>query len=240
MSKPKKKKLVLFDIDGTLIRTTDRSVSHWKNRMQEVFRKEFGVEIGDIDISRVNGKLERAYFRDFAHSFGISDEIFYAKFPAASEHFHQLLKRTIEGGDVKYMVIDGVKQIVGRIEKSSHLDMGLVTGNVEKNAWLKLKSVDFHHPFEVGAYGDAFEDRSQMVLHAIAVASERFEYPFSPEEAVIVGDTTHDIQSAKTIGAFALGVTTGITDTRDMLEGAGADLIVDTLMDERVLRLLDL
>lgn len=236
----KDKKLVLFDIDGTLIRTNTKSVAHWKKRLQAVFREIFAVEIGDIDLSIVNGKLERGYFHAIATSFGVSDELFYEKFTDASELFHTKLKGTIEEGHVTYAIIEGVKPLVSHIQKASHLSMGLVTGNIEKNAWLKLQSVDFAHPFEVGAYGDAFEDRKELVLHAIKAASTQFDYPYAPSDTIVVGDTTHDIHSAKKIGAFALGVTTGFTDTREMLSASGADLVVDTLMDERVLSLLGL
>lgn len=234
----KKKKLVLFDIDGTLITATGGGVAHWKARLQKVFREVFDVDIGDIDLTRVNGKLERLYCREIATTFGISDTQFYKKFPQVTDRFHTLLKQTMKDKLVTYTLIDGVKQFVSHIEKAPHIEIGLVTGNTEKNSWLKLRSVNFHQPFKIGAYGDAFEERSELVLHAIKVASAQFDHPYTPGCTVVVGDTTHDIHSAKKIGAFALGVTTGLTDTRDMLTASGADLVVDTLMDERVLSLL--
>lgn len=231
-------KLVLFDIDGTLITTTKESVTHWKTRVSEVFREVYGKELDSgFDLSVVNGKVERRYFREIAQMLGVPAHEFAEKFGVASELFHVKLRRMISSGEVTFTRIEDAYTFVASLTGGRRHRVGLITGNIEKNAWLKLTSADFVTPFETGGFGDEIEDRGALVLSAIERANAHFGTSFRVSDTVVVGDTVHDIAAAKYAGAYSIGVTTGLTDSFDHLASAGADLVVRTLMDRRVLAL---
>jgi phosphoglycolate phosphatase len=241
MKKSSKKKLALFDIDGTLVSTTRESIEQWRIRVVEVFKYVYGKDLDpDFDLSRVNGKVERRYFREIAEMLGVSKETFEEKFPQAAEYFHQLLTLHVQNKNITFTRITEAWELVGRLRERSDVDLGLVTGNIEKNAWLKLKSADFHTPFAVGGFGDHVEDRGDLVLEAIQKAERHFGSTYDKADIVVIGDTIHDIASAKKAGVVSVGVATGVTESFDALVAAGGDIVVNTLIDEAVLTVFGL
>lgn len=235
------KKLVLFDIDGTLVQTDRQSIEQWRIRVVEVFKEVYGKDLPvDFDLARVNGKVERRYFREIAEMLGVTKDEFEKKFPAAAEYFHVLLKHHIAQKNINFTKVREAADLVERLTKISHIHIGLVTGNIEKNAWLKLKSADFDTPFAVGGFGDNVEDRGDLVLEAIHNAQHHFGANFLKSDIIVIGDTIHDIASAKKAGVFSVGVATGVTESYEQLVAAGGDLVVNTLTDTPVLELLHL
>ena len=233
------KKLVLFDIDGTLVQTDRQSIEQWRIRVVEVFKEVFRKDLPvNFDLSRVNGKVERRYFREIAEMLGVTKDEFEKKFPAAAEYFHVLLKHHIAQKNINFTKIREAADLVGRLEKLDHIHIGLVTGNIEKNAWLKLQSADFASPFSVGGFGDSVEDRGDLVLEAISKSERYFGVRFRKSDIIVIGDTIHDIASAKKAGVVSVGVATGMTETYEQLTAAGGDVVVNTLIDEPVLALL--
>lgn len=239
--KNRTKKLVLFDIDGTLIQASQYSVDQWKIRVVEVFRKIYGKHLSvDFDIAQVNGKVERRYFREIAQMLGVSKNEFEKNFPYAAAYFHTLLKHHIQKKDITFTRVKEAYELVSILSATEHIRMGLVTGNIEKNAWLKLASADFDTPFRVGGFGDVIEDRGDLVLEAVKNSSIHYNETYDKTDIIVVGDTVHDIASAKKAGVVAVGVATGITETYEALVKAGGDVVVRTLMDRPMLALLDL
>jgi phosphoglycolate phosphatase len=235
----KSRKLVLFDIDGTLIGTTKTGVNHWKKLVQKTFATVY-KPLPDFESSQANGKLERLYFREFADMVGVPPKEFEKKFPEAISIFYELFKQMIDDRIIEFHRIQAAYDLVMMLQGSYAISMGLLTGNNEPLAWYKLRAVDFDKPFTFGAFGTEVEHRGELVSLAIVRAAKYFSHPFSATDTIIVGDTKYDIAAAKHVGAIALGVSTGHTDTNEDLQKAGADLAVDSLMDERVLSLLGL
>ena len=239
--KPNGKKLVLFDIDGTLVQTDRQSIEQWRIRVVEVFKEVYHKDLPvDFDLARVNGKVERRYFREIAEMLGVTKDEFEKKFPAAAEFFHTLLTHHIAEKNINFTKIPEAADLVGILEKSEHIHIGLVTGNIEKNAWLKLQSADFAAPFSVGGFGDTVEDRGDLVLEAISKSERHFGVSFRKSDIIVVGDTIHDIASAKKAGVVSVGVATGMTESYEQLEAAGGDLVVNTLIDESMFAFLDI
>ena len=234
-----KKKLVLFDIDGTLVQTDRQSVEQWRIRVVEVFKEVYRKDLPvDFDLARVNGKVERRYFREIAEMLGVAKDEFEKKFPVAAEYFHVLLKLHITQKNINFTKVREAADLVGILEKVAHIHIGLVTGNIEKNAWLKLRSADFDTPFAVGGFGDNVEDRGDLVLEAIHKAEDHFRVRFPKTDIIVVGDTIHDIASAKKAGVVSVGVATGMTESYEELVAAGGDIVVNTLIDAPMLELL--
>lgn len=241
MNKNTKKKLALFDIDGTLVSTTKESIDQWRIRVVEVFKYVYDKDLApDFDLARVNGKVERRYFREIAQMLGVTTETFEEKFPLAAEYFHTLLTKHIENKNITFSRIEEAWDLVSQLKNLPDVDLGLVTGNIEKNAWLKLKSAEFHTPFEVGGFGDHVEDRGDLVLEAIEKAQNHFGTRYEKADVVVIGDTIHDIASAKKAGVVSVGVATGVTESFSALVEADGDIVVNTLTDEAVLTVFGL
>lgn len=239
MKKSNGKKLVLFDIDGTLVQTDRQSIEQWRIRVVEVFKKVYRKDLPvDFDLARVNGKVERRYFREIAEMLGVTKDEFEKKFPEAAEYFHVLLKHHIRQKNINFTKVREAADLVEILLKSSHVHIGLVTGNIEKNAWLKLQSADFDKPFTVGGFGDNVEDRGDLVLEAITKSEDHFGVSFQKTDIIVIGDTIHDIASAKKAGVVSVGVATGMTESFGELVAAGGDIVVHTLTDMPVLDLL--
>lgn len=142
--------------------------------------------------------------------------------------------------EIHFYRIEEAFHFVTKLQAFSNVSLGLITGNNESTAWLKLKTVDFDKPFAIGAFGDEADHRKELVLLAIQKANTRFKHKFLPGDVIVIGDTTHDIIAAKHAGAYAVGVATGITDTVETLKKAGADIAVQSLSDKQLLKLFQL
>lgn len=240
-NKKKAKKLVLFDIDGTLTTVTDKSIEYWKRRLAAVFETVFHTPISfPLNIKNYNGMVDRKVLWKIAEELGITQEEFDAKFDEAKEVFHSYLSEAVNEGKVEYFPIVDAQRLVEQLPNHDHIFVGLVTGNVEKNGWLKLQSASLNRHFVVGGFGDTVVERVDLVKLAIKNASKYYGKEFLLEEIIVIGDTIHDIVAARGANVFALGVATGHTDTKEMLQQAGADLVVDTLLDDKVIDLLEL
>ncbi len=229
--------LLLFDIDGTLITSHGSGVPVWKESIMRAFSSVYSP-LASIDEHAINGMLERGYFKVLADQIGISDEDFRKGFPKAVREFTGHFTRAIDEKRFTLVRIDDAYECVRSLSGSPHISLGLLTGNNEPLARHKLRAVGFDGYFAFGAYGTEHPHRGELVKRAIRRASRYFSVRFSPRNTVVIGDTKHDIMAAAYAGAVSVGVTTGLTDSHDDLVGAGADLVVDSLLDPRVLQLI--
>lgn len=235
------KRLILFDIDGTLITSGSIGKKYWKQRVIKAFQEAHGLTLkNNFDSRDYNGLVDKHVFWKIASSVGISREHFEQKFSIMKSAFHRHLKKVVEESRVRYKPIKDAQLLVERLLKEQDYVIGLITGNTEQNAWFKLQSASMAHYFKFGVFGDEVDDRESLARLAVTKASKYFNEELLQEEIVMVGDTIHDIRAGKAINAKTIAVTSGLTGTRDELVKAGADLVVDTLMDELVFNFLRL
>jgi phosphoglycolate phosphatase-like HAD superfamily hydrolase len=127
-----------------------------------------------------------------------------------------------------------VTTVVERLAKPRRA-LGLVTGNIEEGARIKLLPTGLWPHFRVGAYGSDHMDRRRLPSVATRRAHSLVGYPFAPPEVVVIGDTPHDIDCARAFGAVAIAVTTGPYSRADLVADR-PDFLFDDLGDvERVL-----
>lgn len=236
----KKNKLILFDIDGTLVASTHNGVKHWKLRLSKVIKEVYGKEITfEIDAHRYNGGVDRNVLRSIARDAGVTDDAeFDAKFSRVREVFHEALKESVRMHEIDYQAIAPAVSLVEHLRAAKRHFYGLITGNIEINGWFKLEAAGIKEHFSFGAFADEVNDRAQLARHAVEKATKHFMQPFAPRDVIIIGDTVHDIRCGKAVGATTIGVATGLTTSHEDLASEGADLVVDSLMDEQVLHLL--
>jgi phosphoglycolate phosphatase-like HAD superfamily hydrolase len=131
-------------------------------------------------------------------------------------------------------VLGGVAPLLTALERDPRVAVGLLTGNFEGGAAIKLGHFDLWRRFPFGAFGDRHVDRRDLVPIALERAAEAGAKSLPPDRVVVIGDTPLDIDCASAHGARSIGVATGPYD-REALTRAGAALAVETLEDVEAL-----
>ncbi|MGC8742925.1 MAG: HAD family hydrolase [Verrucomicrobiia bacterium] len=194
-------KVILFDIDGTLIRTLGVGV--------KAFAKAFNTLFKFPDVTAkmsFAGRTDTSLVKDYFHLNGYNPteqdiENFFACYTFWLDH---LLEQS-RGG-----VCPGVREFINTARNlPSNPLIGLLTGNIRLGAEIKLRHFRLWQEFEMGAFADDSEDRNEIARIAYRRACNVLGKRLSGDEIVVVGDTPHDIRCARAIGARALAVTTG-------------------------------
>ena len=225
------RRLALFDIDGTLIHTARAGV----RGMNAAFRDLHGREDALAGMNFA-GRTDRAIVFEAFANLGIdrTQDLLDRLRDAYLSHLSAELGRSLPGS----RVLPGVTDVLDLLETKTDVGIGLLTGNFERGAAIKLGHFDLWRRFGFGAFGDAHEDRRALVPIAIDAAYRATGVHVAAGDVVVIGDTPLDVDCARAHGAISVGVATG-PYTRAELAAAGADLVVETLEEtEAVLRVL--
>lgn len=218
-------RLVLFDIDGTLLH------SHGAGRraMEAALFDTFGTK-GPIDY-RYDGKTDRQIVRDLMRGAGFEDDVIDARMQRVMDTYLSGLEREIASPSTRVEVLEGVIELLDALVHRAHCTVGLLTGNLESGAQHKLGAcgIGFQR-FAVGAYGSDHEIRAELPAIAQQRARQRLGVDFPGNAVVIIGDTPSDIQCGRPIGARAIAVATGHYTAHALWEHS-PDAVFDTLAD---------
>jgi phosphoglycolate phosphatase-like HAD superfamily hydrolase len=214
-------RLLLFDIDGTLIHSGGAGVHALKSTLAERFN--IADDLQDIEIA---GMTDSGIVVSILkkHKIPVTNENVSA-FLDSYVHFLSLELPRREG-----KLLPGVLKLLEKLKSRSHLVLALLTGNVSRGAQLKLEHYGVWHFFEFGAFADDHQDRNRLGLFARARAKEKHGREFSAAEIDVIGDTPRDIDCGKAIGARTVAVATG-TWNREQLAKYGPDFLIDDLSD---------
>ena len=213
------RKLLLWDIDGTILHTGkagETALGRAMEKLHGINRGLQGLEIaGRTDKwiveqllardGKANGPAEVAHFLD------VYVELLAEELPQRNGGLHP-----------------GVLGILEESHKRPELVQALLTGNIEKGARLKLTHYGVNHFFGFGAFADDSAVRNELGPHAKRRAKEHHGEEFPPERIFVIGDTPHDIACARAIGAKAIAVATGAF-TEKQLKDCGADAVFTDL-----------
>ena len=217
-------KLVLFDIDGTLVLTGGAGVRAMTRACDEIVGSSnalHGVAVaGRTDWIILADALERMG-RD------LDGELF----AALRDRYVTYLREEIQvpGHGVK-AVMPGIQSLLDDLQSRDGVYLGLLTGNFEAGARIKLEYFDLWRYFRCGAFGDDAADRNALVPVAVSRARECGVPDLSPRDILVVGDTPHDIACAHAAGATPVAVATGMFTT-EQLRDSGADIVFRDLSD---------
>ncbi len=204
-------KLVLFDIDGTILRTDGAG----RRAMEGALRAVFGV-VGDTSY-RYDGKTDRQITREQMRAAGFDDAVISARMDEVLDVYVQRLEQELTRDASLAVLCTGVPALLDLLEAHDRATLGLLTGNIEFGARRKLAAVgvDFDR-FRVNAFGSDHEERAQLPFVAQQRAAEFFGTPMPGARMVIIGDTPADIHCGRALGVRAIGVATGRYSVDDL------------------------
>jgi phosphoglycolate phosphatase-like HAD superfamily hydrolase len=220
--------IVLFDIDGTLVLTGRAGL----RGMTAAFSRLYG-SASALDGIPVAGRTDRAIVSEALRAAGqrvTSEEILRLRDAYIADLQVEIGKPVADPSGV----LPGVEALLEELESQPGVSVGLLTGNFEAGARIKLGHFDLWKRFPFGAFGDDHDDRNALVPVALASARDAGVEAASPDRVVVIGDTPLDIACARAHGARAVAVATG-SYSSDELQAAGADVVVPTLVDARSL-----
>jgi phosphoglycolate phosphatase-like HAD superfamily hydrolase len=225
-------KLVLFDIDGTLVNTGGAGY----RALSRAIGSFVGVDDGLSGMS-LDGKTDQLIVKEAFDLLGVEFE---SEFDAQTHIFEAYLvnlDEELERGKAKYRVLPGVRELVVHLSGDTDFILGLATGNIEAGARLKLENAGLNPFFRFGGFGSDSENRTELIRAGIRRGLARLrEDDF--ESVYVVGDTIRDIVHGHEAGARVVAVATGSYSVEE-LKTNDPDLVVpDLTHSEEVLGFL--
>lgn len=216
------RRLLLFDVDGTLV-----SGGPGKRAFLHAFKAVLGraMPLEDLDFS---GKTDLQIVRELTHRDGLSPQQVDEALPRLWSRYLAELENLI--GDDPPRRLPGVARLLDEVERRGEAALGLVTGNLADGARLKLGAVGLADRFPVGAYGGDHEERDLLPSLAAERAARHWGRTFEPRTVVVIGDTPRDIRCARAHGARSVAVATGRFSAAE-LEREGPDHVLEDFRD---------
>jgi phosphoglycolate phosphatase len=213
---------ILFDIDGTLLITGGAGAASWRLAFDELYG--IPADIGEFtDAGMTDPEVGRKTFQAVLHRKPERKE-----FTRLLERRLHYLHRTVAEAE-DYRVLPGVAELLPRLINDGYL-LGLVTGNVEAAAHIKLHRAGLNRFFSFGGYGSDSPDRGELTLIALERGTLVYGEPLAPAQALVVGDTPHDVKGAHAAGIECVGVGSHHFSA-EQLRDAGADYAIASLQE---------
>ncbi len=213
-------RLVLFDIDGTLLREGVAPKIAFARALRETY-----ATTGPVGTFRFAGMTDPECVTEIMRLAGVREEVIYERREECLRRYVEHLETEMPNTDGARL-FPGVRELLERLNKLDDVLVGLLTGNVLRGAQLKLRRWNLEPYFRFGAFGDDHEDRSVLAAIALDKARALTGHTFTGGETTVIGDTPKDVACARAIGARAVAVATGQVNWNDL-----ADCSPDVLLD---------
>ena len=225
MRNTNKRRLVLWDVDGTLLDTRWTDKIAMSEAGLVMTGKEFSIE--GVDMA---GTLDPNIWRDIAHTNGVADaDALEADYRRA--YLTRLQAR--EAAAPMISALPGVQELLACLSGIDGVIQGVLSGNYPEIGLCKLRSAGIDPIlFRVFAWGPEGRTRHELFPAAFARYQEAVSQPVSPGRTVVIGDTPRDIECARAFGCRMLAVATGKFSEKELAD-AGADLVVPDLTETR-------
>lgn len=225
------RKLVLFDIDGTLLLTAGAGRRAITAALAEMVGDN--AAFGSV---RFDGKTDPQIVTELLSAAGHPSPEDPAHVGRLCQRYVGLLAEELERTAGAATLMPGVLELLDRLEQESDVLLGLLTGNLAQGAALKLKAAGLDPArFRIGAYGSDAAHRPHLPPIAARRAESFFGHEPSGAEVVIIGDTPADVHCGIGIGARALGVATGAYSTAELIAAGAYAAFPDLSATEQVL-----
>ena len=213
-------KLLLFDIDGTLMEESPTHTASFNYICQSIY----GVQT-DIESFPRHGMTDTGILYGLLKKENMEDDQIRNSMKKAFSAMVEYVSANLKSDD--YKLLDNVSAVLEKLHKSEY-NLGILTGNLQAIASLRLEKSGISSYFVAGGYGDDSRVRSELVNHAI----QRFGKSIERENIYLIGDTPLDIRAARDASVNAIGVATGVYKSSDL---SGADLVLENFREEKKL-----
>lgn len=224
--------IALFDIDGTLLHADGAG----RRAVEAALRELLGAPSVDLSGVEFAGRTDPWIVSAALRKHGA---------PHARELVDRVLERYVQHlpGELRraeaFRVLPGVRELLSMLTERSEIALGLGTGNTEAAARAKLERGDLHHFFSFGGFGSDHQERPELIRAGLRRGLRKVGLSFEQCRVIVIGDTPHDVNAARAIGAECLAVCTSRYDATS-LKGAGADWVVPTLESPDVAEVFEL
>jgi phosphoglycolate phosphatase len=217
--KEKMHRFVLFDIDGTLINPGGAG----RRSLTRAFYEIFSIHEAFVG-QRMAGKTDIQIIKEGLARYGlpIGDEIL----SSVLSRYVEILQREIPNS--KGHINPGVADLLDALKETDGCWLGLLTGNIERGARIKLGAFSLNGYFPVGAFGDDMEDRNRLLPIAVEKLRTMAGIDIGYGDCIVVGDTPLDVMCSRPFGARSIAVATGPYRYESLLE-TGADYVLRDL-----------
>ena len=219
------RRVVLFDIDGTILWSDGAGRRAVFQSLEEHFGKTGPGE------HRFDGKTDPQIVRELMRHAGLADADIDARIEVVLERYLALLRQELDTPEHGRHVFPGVHELLDALESRDDVVVGLLTGNIHPGAHAKLSAVGIDpERFVIGAFGSDHHDRPELPEIARRRAERLLGHPVSGRDIVVIGDTPADVACGVSIGARAIGVATGRYSVEE-LRACGAAAVFSDLSD---------
>jgi phosphoglycolate phosphatase-like HAD superfamily hydrolase len=215
-----RRRLVLFDIDGTLVSAGGVS----GRALVATLRETFGTA-GAADDYDYSGKTDPQIVRELMRGAGFADDAIEERLPGTLAQYRERLLGWLRPEDVTPK--PGIAALLEALAAHPRATLGLLTGNLEPCARAKLAPVGANPYFPFGAYGSDHADRYQLPAIGLARGRAAAGVAFEGSDVVIVGDSVHDVLCGRSLGVRAVAVATGRTTPQQLAAVAPEALLGD-------------
>jgi phosphoglycolate phosphatase len=238
MDKSSDLRILLWDIDGTLIRSA--RVDSYKSYTAPVLEGIFGTA-GRLAEMTVSGMTDLQIVVEALRDEGFTHEQVRERVDELRTSYIREMERAIERGDQSFCLLPGAREILEAAARSVRYRSALLTGNIEPAAHLKMRLVGLSEFFQLpGAFGDDSHDRRDLPALARARINRHLDLNLRPSQFIVIGDTPNDIACARHFGTRAVAVATGRLYSADDLLACEPDALLPDLSDtEMVMSVFD-
>jgi phosphoglycolate phosphatase len=221
-------RIILWDIDGTLLRTHRQG--SFKDYTRPVLARMFGTA-GRLDELTVSGMTDLQIVSEALRDEGFTSEQIRERAPELAALYHEELER-LTGREELYYALPGARSALETLDRSPRCLNSLLTGNVEPAARLKLRLVGLASFFRLpGAFGEDSHDRRDLPALARERIARHLRLDLKPSQLIVIGDTPNDIACAKHHGARSIAVATGRAHSVEDLRAHNPDAVLPDLSD---------
>jgi phosphoglycolate phosphatase len=222
--------LLLWDIDGTLVDTDRAGERALLEMLRTIYQRDFGVKL-PVELA---GRTDTSIMHDLlAHLKMEAGEEEIARF---RREYLALLTTTLPTG--KGRAHAGIRAALEAVHAHPEIHQGLLTGNLQEGARLKLSHLGIWDYFEFGAFAEDSANRNELGPFALRRAKEKLGIDFPPERVWVIGDTPHDVACGKAIGAKTIAVATGAFSVAELEACGPTRTFVDLSDTEGLLRIV--
>lgn len=225
-------RILLWDIDGTLIRTTRAGA--FKDYTIPMLEEVFGTA-GRLPEMKVSGMTDLQIIGEALRGEGFTNELIFERIDHLRERYMEAMHKATGNGEQFFELLPGVRETLQAVADHPRYHSALLTGNMEPAAYLKMELVGLSEFFDLpGAFGDESHDRRDLPALAYARIRKHLQLDLTPEQFIIIGDTPNDIECARHFGARALAVGTGRLYSHEDVRACNPDALLPDLSNLEV------